>query len=239
MTLTSGEFYTSGTFWAGAGVVAVILSTVAIAWVTLRAANPKRRLYYWMSADTPLIRRRKDLSSELKVIYGERLLDSPRVVNIELNSRGRLDISREAFDEAKPLCLDIGTSIVECVKVTTFPTDRPDPTWAIEGSKLLLGPSHIGRRQKTVFSLLVDGPSPRLVAPQQSLVDVQLRAGEPQTQWSKPMSILLIPLFAATAAGIVIPGNGKWHAYFTLAAILAAGVIVFALTFFGDSKFKR
>lgn len=134
MNLAGGHIWDSTAFWPAAGTIVGLLAIAATVWVTLRAANPKRRLYYWLLSDTLLIRRRRDLSEELKVIYGQRKLDSPRLVSIQVASRGRRDIAREAFDEGKPLSLDLGTPIVECVKVTTSPQDRPDPAWTLDGS---------------------------------------------------------------------------------------------------------
>ena len=180
MNLASGHFYDSTAFGTAAAITLGLITIAVTIWVTLRAANQKRRLYYTLLADTPLIRGRQDLSKELKVIYGRRELNSPHVVSVQLVSRSRRDIAREAFDEGKPLCLDLGTPIVECVKVTTSPSDRPDPACAVDGSKLLIGPSHFGTRQTTVFSLLVDGKSPRITPPQQSLIDVRIEHGDGQ-----------------------------------------------------------
>jgi hypothetical protein len=206
-----GHFYDSAGFWGpAAGVVVGLLAIAATVWVTLRAANPKRRLYYAMLADTPLITGRHHLSKELKVTYGTRELASPRVVNIRLTSRGRRDIAREAFDEGKPLRLDLGTPIIECVKVTTSPPDRPDPSYAVDGSKLLIGPSHFGRRQTTVFSLLVDGKTPEIAKPPRSLVDVDLRPEDPQAQESAR--------WLAGAGGVMVFQGG-----IVLALILSGG----------------
>ena len=127
MSAAGQPFYDSTAFGTAAAITVGLLAITATIWVTLRAANPKRRLYYSMASDTPLIRRRQDLSQELKVIYGTRELDSPRVVNVQLTSRGRRDIARQAFDDGKPLCLDLDTPIVECVRVTMSPSDRPAP----------------------------------------------------------------------------------------------------------------
>ena len=109
------------------------------------------------------------------------MLASPRVVKIQFVSRGRHDITREAFDDGKPVCLNLGTSIVECIEVVTSPEDRPHPAWTTDGPWLLIGPSHFGRRQRTVFYLLVDGESPHIVPPQQSLVDVRIEHGDGET----------------------------------------------------------
>jgi hypothetical protein len=112
-----------------------------------------------LTSDTPLITPQQHVSKGLKVTYGTRQLDFPRVVIIiTLTSRGRRDIPRDAFDD-KPVCLYLGRPIVERLKVTTSPSDRPGPSYVIDGSRLEIGPSLLGRRQTTVFSLLVDGGS--------------------------------------------------------------------------------
>jgi hypothetical protein len=138
-------------------------------------------LYYVVHSDTALISERQDFSEQLVISYGNAELKSPRVVTVRLVSRGRLDISREAFDEGKPLCLDLGTPIVDLVKVTTSPSDRPDPACTLKGCSLLIGPSHFGRRQTTEFSLLVDGKSPHIVPPKQTLIDVNIEHGDGET----------------------------------------------------------
>ena len=179
MDIAGGHhIWDSAAFWPAAGIVVGLLAIAATVWVTLRAANPKRRLYYAWLSDTPLITRQHDLSEELKVTYGTRQLVKPRIVTVQLVSRGRRDIAREAFDEGKPVCLDLSTPIVQCVKVATSPSDRPDPSYALDGSKLLIGPSHFGKRQTTVFSLLLDGKTPEIVRPQQSLIDEVSRQGD-------------------------------------------------------------
>lgn len=196
VTLAGSHFYTSAGFWVPAiGVIVGLLTIAATIWVTLRAANPKRRLYYWISTDTPLLTKQRDLSHELRVTYGTVKVDSPRVVTVVLTSRGRRDISHKEFDEGKPLCLDLGTPIVECVDTTISPPDSPDLSYATDGSKLLIGPSHFSRRQTTVFSLLVDGKAPRVVPPRQSLVDVKIRPG-PDAQISITSVVVQITFLA-------------------------------------------
>lgn len=175
MDLADNHFFTSATFWGPAvGVIAGALTTAVIVWVTLRAANPKRRLLYGMRAVTPLINSRPDLPQDIEVRRAGQALEQPQLVTVELASRGRIDIAREAFDGGEPLRLDLGVPIVECLKVATSPSDRPDPAWKTDGSALLVGPSHIGKRQTTVFSLLIDGASPHLNEPRQSLINVDL-----------------------------------------------------------------
>ena len=228
---------TSAVFWGpAAGVIAAVLTAAATVWVTLRAANPKRQLLYDMPVVTPLLNSRPDpLPQQLKVSYGTTELKFPHSVNVELTSRARRDITREAFDGGEPLRLDVGVPIVECLDVKTTPADQPEPSWTIDGSKLLIGPSHIGKRQTIVFSLLVDGPSPRLSPPKKTLIDVDIR---PFDRASGRLSrfvvrlglvvivLLLIGFISPATAGALVSGviSGAGIGW-----IIAIGVLVFGL----------
>jgi hypothetical protein len=72
--------------------------------------------------------------------------------------------------------LDVGALIIEYLNVTVSPGDRAVPPYEIDGSTLLVGPALIGRREIITFSLLVDGPSPWLRPPIQSLSDVDVQS---------------------------------------------------------------
>lgn len=197
MELAGSPFYTSGTFWAGAGTVVGVISIVAIVWVTIRVANPKRRLWCSMSAVTPLVAREKVLTRELKIIYGDDRLESPHTANIQLVSKGRLDIPRSAFDGDEPLQLDVGVPIVEILNVATSP-DRPIPPVKNVASKLFIGPSLIGRREKIVISLLVEG-DPDLQRPPQSLENVDIRPGDPDVERARRLRNLNVVVTAAAS----------------------------------------
>jgi hypothetical protein len=245
VNLARAPFYNSGTFWAAVAIPVAILIGVASVWVTLRVANPKRRLYYWLVSDTPLITGRQDLSEELKVIYGHQELKSPRVVSVQLVSRGRRDIAREAFDDGKPLGLDLGTPIVECVKVTTSPQDRPHPAWTLDGSKLQIGPSHFGGRQTTVFSLLVDGESPQITPPQQSLVDVRIERGDGLTfSYFRAPALLILVAMGLLVWVLITPSSksgphaSPWTAVLGGLVGVLAGVTA-AIASFGLVEFRR
>jgi hypothetical protein len=204
--VAGSPFYTSGTFWAGAGTVVGVVSLVALGWITWRAANPKRRLWYSMPTVTPLVTRR-GLSRELKIHYGDHLVVSPYTADILLVSRGRLDIPRSAFDGDQPLQLDVGAPIVEVLNVTTSP-NRPIPPVKPGHSKLLIGPCLIGRRETIVISLLVEG-DPHLNPLRQSLENVDIRQGDPgQAQRSRYLLLQWILTAAlcslATVAGLYL-----------------------------------
>jgi hypothetical protein len=186
------HFYDSTAFATAAAIVVGLLTAVVTVWATRLGASTKRSLYYVLLSDTPLLTRRHALSEKLKVTYDSRTVESPRIVTIRLVSRGRADIAREAFDRGQPLILDLGTPIVDLVKVETSPSDRPDPEWTLRGSELLVGPSHFGRRQTTEFSLLIDGREPSIVAPKQTLIDVRVEHGDGATvRQSRIIRVLL------------------------------------------------
>jgi hypothetical protein len=234
--LAGSHFYTSATFWGpAAGVIVALIGILVTVWVTLRAANPNRRLYYSMTADTPLITGRHELSQQLKVIYGTKELGSPRIVNVQITSRGRRDITREAFDD-KPLCLDLGSSIVECVKAATSPSDRPEPAYTMDGSKLLIGPSPFGTHQTTVFSLLIDGPIPQIVAPKQSLIDVKVRLGVP------PSSVIQLVIFwiaCAAAIGSLVSLAFSFRATAWLLALVLVPLLGLTVLFFVYQQMRK
>jgi hypothetical protein len=198
MNLTSGALIESAVFWGPtAGVIATAASTIAIMWVTERIGIPKRRLLYSMPLMTPLLNSRSDLLQDIEVRHAGKALAIPQVVNIEIIGKGRLDIARDAFDGGEPLTFDIGVIIVECLKVSTTPSGRRDPVWSIEGSALLIGPSLIGRRQSTLFTLLVDGETPVLVAPQQLLRDVEISPRDPGPDtglWDRAQDKVVFPV---------------------------------------------
>ena len=207
MDLASGPFYTSPIFWAVIGVAAALLVGVATMWVTWLSPYPKRRLYCWMPAATPGM----PADIEVRCKVQDKPPENPHVVTVELTSTGRFDIDRTAFDGGDPLRLDVGAPIVKCVEITTRPTDRMVPPHDIDGSVLLVRPALIRMRQRISFSLLVDGPSPQLGPPIQSLRDVDIQWLDPRTearrQWVVFLATLAGTLLAVTGVSYLILRN--------------------------------
>jgi hypothetical protein len=167
----AGGWYTSGTFWAGAAVVATVLAAVAGVWVTLFVGFPRRRLYYGLRAAAPLLTVR---SSDLKLLYREEPLTDPHVLTVELISRGRKDIPNDAYNDGQPLQLDVGASIVEILQITSEPETLDTPHVTASGKRLNIGPSLIGKRHQITISVLTDGGQPYLTY-RSPLIDVQIR----------------------------------------------------------------
>jgi hypothetical protein len=225
--IADGSLYTSSTFWAIIGVAVAIVVGIVGVWAALRAASPEQRLFYSMPVITPLLNQQSGLPQDIEVRrmsqdgQGE-VLNHPHVVNVQLTSRGRHDISREAFDGKEPLGLDVGAPIVECLKVATSPPDRSDPVWEVRGSKLLVRPSLIGRRQTTIFSLLVDGPSPCVNKPQQTLTDVRLVPGIPGSGFTTWQRVALVLVAVMSVIVVITLVTGVHSVAFALAI---AGIV--------------
>lgn len=170
----AGEWYTSETFWAAAGVfVAVVVAPVTV-WVTVRVAHPKRRLWYSMPVITPLITSDTPVSSDLEVRLNGVALDEPHAVEVELACRGLRDIPSSAFDSGKPLRLDLGAPIVKVLNLKFYTNSYP-LAWKIDGSILEIHPCLIKRNSVAVFSMLIDGYGFKLTCPNPPLIDVQVR----------------------------------------------------------------
>jgi hypothetical protein len=131
-----------------------ILAGIGAVWVVL-LARPTYRLRYG-----PLE------SKELK--------DGSWQVGIYLSSRGRRDITRDAFDEGKPVELDIGVPIRRLVKTWNSQGDVRIVTTRVDGTCLLVGPGLINRRQDLRFTVIAD-EKPVGVTCQASLIDVSIR----------------------------------------------------------------
>jgi hypothetical protein len=175
MALAAGDFYVSGGFWVSAlGAVAGVLGTIAIILVTIWIGRPRRRLLYWMPVSAPLLNAGQDVRRKLEVRCGGKILSDPQVLEIGLFNQGRLDIPTTAFDARKPLRLDVGAPIIEVLSTAAVPTNRATPVVHVEGTMLQIGPSLIPKRQTITFSVLVDGPAPRLTCVEPELVDVEV-----------------------------------------------------------------
>src|ERR1019366_8824739 len=226
----AGGWYASGTFLAGAGVVVAVLGAVAVVWVALAVGFPRRRLYFGLRAAAPLLAAPAGMRGDLELYHRGTALADPRVVTVELVSRGRKDIPSEAYDDRQPLVLDAGARIVEVLQVTSGPGILPAPRITIDGTTLKVGPSLIGRRQEITINVLTDGGEPSLAC-QSPLIDVQVRQrteGSPQ-QWPWWTVVVTAVTAVAVAAGTVAPW-AVWAAAGTArtarTAVVAAVVVV-------------
>lgn len=202
-------WYSSGTFLAGAGVVVSVLGTAAIVWVTFRVGLPRRRLYYGLKAAARLLTASPDMRSDLELRRRGEVLADPRVLTIELVSRGRRDIPSDAYNDHEPLRLDVGSRIVEILQVTSRPETLPIPQIIVDGASLNIGPSLIGKRHEITINVLVDGGKPFLTC-RSPLIDVEVRQRADENVVRFRLATASIAILAAVVvAAFVIVWRGQ------------------------------
>src|ERR1019366_7292766 len=236
----AGGWYTSGTFWASAGVVVAVLAAVAVVWVTLTAGFPRRRLYFGLRAAAPLLAAPAGIRGGLELRHRGAGLADPRVVTVELVSRGRKDIPSEAYDDRQPLVLDVGARIVEVLQVTSGPGILPVPRITPDGAALKIGPGLIGRRQEITINILTDGGQPSLAC-RSPLIDVQVRQrteGSPQqwpwwavavAAWTVAVAVAVAAWTAPVAAWTVAVTVVAWTVAVTVVAWTVVATVVAAV----------
>lgn len=241
--MAAEQWYASQAFWGAAGIAAAALTTAVSLWATRRIQESKRRLLYSMPTATPLIHRANLFSDKtLEVSHGGRQLSNPHVVKVRLTCRGRRDIPSSAFDGGQPLRLDIGAPIVDVLQVNSSPSSAPQPKWATDNASITIGPSLIKKNQTISFSLLVDGPQPRLTCPPAPLVDVDVheqpdasgkaRRWEEMAAWAGAIGAV-----AATVPAAITAIDGEWQtatltswATVMMMAVVGAGIVVVVVT---------
>ncbi len=206
------KWYTSGTFWAGAGVVVAVLTAVAVVWVTLTVGFPRRRLYYGMPTTAPLLTAPAGVRSDLELRHRGTLLTNPRVLTVQILSRGRKDIPGDAYDDHQPLQLDVGAGIVEVLQITSKPETLPAPQITADGTSLKIGPSLIGKRHEITITVLTDGGEPSLTC-QSPLIDVQVRQRTDETvlgPWTTVAALVAVVLVAVVLGAVATLVEWWW-----------------------------
>ena len=132
------------------------------------------------------------------------VLADPRVLTLELVSRGRKDIPSEAYDGHQPLLLGVGARIVEVLQAASMPASQPPPQITAGGTSLRIGLNLIGRRHEITITVLTDGGELSLTC-QSPLIDVQVR---PRTQErdSGPRQVVAVVAVGAVGASAAASG---------------------------------
>jgi hypothetical protein len=158
--IIAGKWYESAAFWSAAGATATLVAGFAAAIVALVVAFPRRRLIYGTPIIASLLTSASSSRGDLELRHRGTAVTEPYVVDVEIISRSRRDITREDYDNQEPIRLDIGTRILELLKATSEPRSLYPPTATVDGSAINIGPSLIGKRQKITYTILVDGRPP-------------------------------------------------------------------------------
>ncbi|MEU3618839.1 hypothetical protein ABZ725_41930 [Streptomyces sp. NPDC006872] len=151
-------FIGSNDMWSaliGAGVTIVV--GVAALWGALYVAKPKRRVFWAIQSDTPLIPHGAARSS-VTVLSGTRTLAKPRLVRFALKNSGRRDVAESDFASGDDsLTFDLKNPIVSIIETTVEPTTAPVPGIDFTGSVLRIKKGLISSGQAVEISVLVDG----------------------------------------------------------------------------------
>lgn len=198
----AGGWYTSGTFWTGAGAVVALLGAVATVWVTFTVGSLRRRLHYGMQPAAPLLAAPDGMRSKLELHYDGLPLANPRVITVQLTSRSRKDIPSDAYNDGQPLRLDVGAPILEILQITSVPETYPLPSVITDGTALAIGPSLIGKRHNIMITLLTDGAKPSLSC-RSPLIDVQVTQRAPEYYSNRRQWIALTAISVIAALAVI------------------------------------
>ncbi|MEU9702039.1 hypothetical protein [Streptomyces sp. NPDC047981] len=155
LTLATGDFYESGTFWAAVGVFVALLVGLGAMWATLRSRVPQRRRLLYAMSSTSLLQ--EQLNGRIEVRHTGTSLAEPRLVQIRLTNVSRRDVSSASFDRNEPIKIAVGRQILELLSAETRPQGAAAPPVTVQGDELHVGPGRLGRRESVTFFLLVDG----------------------------------------------------------------------------------
>jgi hypothetical protein len=184
MLADAPSWLTSSTTLSVVSALGTILAGIGAIWVLL-VAGPRYRLRYG-----PLTSRRD----------GEKWK-----ADIYLASRGRRDITRNAFDEGRPIELNIGVPILTADCNWNSEQFARTVAFRKKGSRLLVGPDLIRRRQDLRFTVTTV-EEPKGVACQASLIDVSIRRQRftPRTRSNLALAALLVEggIVGGVSAGI-------------------------------------
>jgi hypothetical protein len=172
---TAGQWYTSGTFYGAASLIAIVLIGLLTVWVTYSVGVIKKRLTYTLVQTIPLVTATSTIPKEdLQVLYRGASLAEPRIVALRLSNQGSRDIRSDDFDQGKPLEIEVGAHIVTQLSMKPKPPDTHISGLRFENTKVIVEPSLIRRRQSITLELLVDGHTSKLSV-DSPLVDVDIK----------------------------------------------------------------
>ena len=189
MYLAGGPWYTSGTFYGAATLIATVVIGLATIFASLLAGSTKRMITYHLAEDSPLLTTAAVLPhADIKVIRDGKPLENPRLVAVRVESRGRRDIGSDEFDKGLPLTIDLGIEILKLISFEAVPAIGESDI-AVGPTCLRIGPCAIRKRHVITFGLLADGEKPTLTHKGEPL-NVTVRRGAdggrpPQTFWTR------------------------------------------------------
>ncbi|WP_158718826.1 hypothetical protein [Streptomyces sp. NRRL WC-3795] len=197
-TTLASPWYTNEVFVAALGVLATIGVGFLGAWAAKTANYPKLQLDYFISLNKELLSS-SAANSSVSVTHNGAALSNPRIVVVRLDNAGRRDIIASMFHNGAPIELDLGKPILELLSVNSAPAGTHGPTAVATGSTIKVDPSHIRRKQKVSFSVLLNEEPSGIIA-RHHMVNVDV---EPSGSISKRKLAILIFVALIMAAGLI------------------------------------
>jgi hypothetical protein len=184
--------------WAVGGAVVALLSGLATIAAYVATVGGRRRITYRMSFCASLVR---SVVPGLHVSYEGAELDDPHVLGVEVEYRGRGDISGGSFEEGQPFRIDMGVPVVGVIETEFTPGQKPLPRVEASGNELRIGPGLVRSGQVMRLVVLADGAGGQL-SHESPLADVRVRqrsaeAGRRASRLAKPVIGWAIVMFIA------------------------------------------
>ncbi len=237
--LVASQWYTSNGFLAGAGIAATVLVGGAGVWITYLVSIPRRQLLYSLQSCTSLLNASADARKNIKIFHLGKELKDPHIVKISLSSKGRSDIPSSAFDQGRPIVLEVGVPIVG-----QLPTDvgaGPAPTVDLQNTALSIGPDLISKRQQIEFNLLTDGATSHLAC-ESHLIDVKVRE-QSLAEYSKTFvrSTSVFYIGAVIFAAIIVTGISRFVGAIIALILMTVNVVALAIAYVDQfsKRFRR
>lgn len=234
-------FYESGTFWAGAGTVAVVIFGF-LSFRTWQLGPRRPALAYRLASATPLIastRLPQNTVGEIKLTYQGNPVTSPHVAELRVNCKGRGEIASDDFDRGKPLTFDLGAPIITILDTGPASTQIAEDNLAIDGSTLRVGPCVIRPGLALSIDLITDGaPSLSCTGNNNPMIN-NIKVREGATGDHRRISVPVLYLSALVAVTVAIQGliyKPSGHDPLVLGVLLGVGVTMLAAALWLDTQ---
>ncbi|MFE4527152.1 hypothetical protein ACFRMO_08130 [Streptomyces anulatus] len=191
MTTLAANWWDSGSWWQLAITIAASLMVGAAgALATLRAANPKRKITWWVQSNTPIVnerypRARTASAGGMAVTLDGHTLAQPRVVELIIANTGRRDITAAMFHDGDPISFGFDVDVCTILDATTKPAGSTQPvlhTGAFSATDPIgfadkhveVAPSLLRRGQVVTVTVLLNGEEEPVQCTDFPLVDVKM-----------------------------------------------------------------
>jgi hypothetical protein len=166
--------------WVPAGVIVALAVGLPLVWLTWRLAFARLELIYSI-LEMPFSEQRAKFAHEIRIYDGtsEDPLREPQVVRLRIINKSSRDIPTTAFDDDRPLTLDLGATIIAILGKCSTANNAAPTTTSID-SELQILPTLIRRKDSIIIDVLVDGPIDLSI--DSPLIDAKLL----QYPWSEP-----------------------------------------------------